>query len=422
MPPTCAPIFTYRLAGSFGPSGAQRRLTSRVSLRASSQKVGWTFIWYKRLWLTLRLVAFQRSKLFDLAVESAPVDWAPPGELVKSYQASDGTYEIWKGSLADPAVKQLVNRIQVLVPLFIEGGTFIGTHVSDGLARWTVFFLYRKTNAPGPGITPYEFAGYSTVYRFFYFKKPTERRLLTAADFKLPFESFTVVEEPARTRISQFIILPPFQHKGNAGQLYSTIFQHYLDSPEVVEITVEDPNEAFDDLRDLTDRSYLLGIPEFHSIKIDTSVVFEPGRASKNPVDEAAVEELRLKTKIAPRQFHRLVEMQLMSRLPVSVRPRIEDEPRVAATDAEKHEYRLWKGLVKQRLYRRNKEILGQLDREERIQKLDETLGAVEMEYARLLAAAADRAKHGEQTAKPKRGLEANSSEPTSKKARLDTQ
>jgi len=358
-------------------------------------------------------------------VKATPIDWSPPGELVKTFEAADGTYEVWKGSLVDLAVKQLIKRIQILVPLFIEGGTFISTEDSDGADRWTVFFLYRKRQAPGSNTSPYEFAGYATVYRFFFYKPSTTDSGSAAKELTLPSSNFSLSDLPTRSRISQFIILPPFQGKGNGGRLYSTIFKQYLDSPQTTEITVEDPNEAFDDVRDLTDRAFLLGIPEFRDLELNTAVVIpKSGPAPKNIVDATSLETLRIKAKIAPRQFHRLVEMQLMSRLPAAVQPRIEVKKAVTTTNAEDHEYKLWKLLVKQRLYRRNKETLGQLDREERIQKLEETLGAVEMEYARLLSAFDRQAKHHEQALKPKRKLGDQhgepDDEPTSKKARVE--
>jgi histone acetyltransferase 1 len=46
--------------------------------------------------------------------------------------------------------------------------------------------------------------------------------------------------------------------------LYSTLFAHVLSRPEVAELTVEDPAEAFEDLRDRNDLRYLVtqGVPE----------------------------------------------------------------------------------------------------------------------------------------------------------------
>ena len=90
---------------------------------------------------------------------------------MKEFDNGDCKYEIWKGNLDDPAMKQMINRIQILIPLFIEGGTLIGSEDADSLDRWTIFLLYRKRSifsTDGQTEFSYEFAGYSTVYRFFH--------------------------------------------------------------------------------------------------------------------------------------------------------------------------------------------------------------------------------------------------------------
>lgn len=48
-----------------------------------------------------------------------------------------------------------------------------------------------------------------------------------------------------------------------AAKLYSCLYQHCLSRPEVAELTVEDPAEAFEDLRDRNDLRYLVdqGVP-----------------------------------------------------------------------------------------------------------------------------------------------------------------
>lgn len=90
----------------------------------------------------LPAVAFQKASEFEDAVKQTPAaEFTPPGERIKEFHSRDGRYEIWKGVLSDPAVKQLVNRVQIMVPFFIEGGTFIGTDDSELADRWTIFFL-----------------------------------------------------------------------------------------------------------------------------------------------------------------------------------------------------------------------------------------------------------------------------------------
>ncbi len=398
-------------------------------------------------------MAFQKPAEFEEAVRlTPPADYVPPGERVTAFECSDGRYEIRMGTLSDPAVKQLVNRVQIFVPLFIEGGTFISTDGSDPADRWTVFFLYRTRQLPGSADAyEHEFAGYSTVYRFLLpVGAGTPPRTQSEADeLELPSDggepAFSLAKLPCRSRISQFIILPPFQGKGNAGRLYSTIYEHYLGEPQTLEITVEDPNEAFDDLRDLADLKHLSALPAVvEGVRIDKTVqIPRTGPSPKNIVDPAVLDALRHKTKIAPRQFNRVVEMYLMQKLAPAVRPTLEEDEDAEeaaangsngtngkgkaampppATKGQQHEYKLWRLFVKQRLYRHNKEILGQLERSQRIDKLEETLVSVELEYARILSMFESRAKlAADKPLLGKRKLEeTDAPEQESKKARVE--
>ena len=44
--------------------------------------------------------------------------------------------------------------------------------------------------------------------------------------------------------------MPPFQGEGHGTNLYTFLFDKFLNHKNVAQITVEDPNESFDDLRD----------------------------------------------------------------------------------------------------------------------------------------------------------------------------
>jgi histone acetyltransferase 1 len=162
--------------------------------------------------------------------------------------------------------------------------------------------------------------------------------------------------------------------------LYGALVRDFLADPIIKEITVEDPNEAFDDLRDYSDLKQLRENDTFERIKINTSVSIP--RSGKLPtseiIDKALLRQQRLRNKIAPRQFDRLVEMHLLSLIPV--------ENRVSSSGAGGwKEYDLWRLLTKQRLYKFNRQSLAQLDLPDRIDKLDDVLEAVENDYVRLL-------------------------------------
>ena len=351
------------------------------------------------------LAAFEKSAVFESAIrDPSYASWKPPGELWKTIEAGGQTCEIWKGNLADLAVQQMVKRIQIFIPLFIEGGTFIDLDEPQwSLERWTVFFLYQKSTQTAPALSPYSFMGYSTVYRYFFYRPisppttPTGRKQPIKHPATLDFEPSTLEKVPfsalpCRSRISQFVILPPFQNGGNGSRFYNAIFEFYSHEPQTIEITVEDPNVDFDDLRDINDLTYLRSLPEFASLRINTKATFRSkGPSPRDIIDLDAVEKLRTQVKIAPRQFHRVVEMQLLSFIPLGIRQSlIEERLKLTGEElkAKKNEYHLWQLFVKKRLYRHNKDTLIQLDRVERIDKLEDALGSVEADYARLLRAA----------------------------------
>lgn len=315
-----------------------------------------------------------------------------------------------------------MKRIQICVLFYIEGGSYIGEDAEGkeepeySLARWSVYFLYKKQALPdAENKQQYIFHGYSTVYNFWLYELPTPPSTpgkeaiqpKTDDSWELPPGDLPYEEFPHRARISQFVILPPFQGKGIGAMLYNTIFELQSKDVSTKEITVEDPNEAFDLLRDISDLKYLRkNVPRFANLTVTPDITVPlmggvlhhnlqvslsdgPGASSaKGIVDIAALEDLRLSVKIAPRQFARLVEIHLMSKLPDSVRPRAESDSQDstgAGSKAERQIYTLWRLLLKQRLYRRNATILGEFETTERIIKLNETLENVEWEYARIL-------------------------------------
>ncbi|KAI5465603.1 acyl-CoA N-acyltransferase [Mariannaea sp. PMI_226] len=375
-------------------------------------------------------IAFVKGSDFEHSSEQMSKNWTPPGVLHSTIDAPDGQYEIWRASLTDPAVKQLNTRLQILVPFYIEGGSYIGHDPeSDNIDlsdadRWTFFFLYQKQKTTGdPTKSSYTFVGYSSIYRFFYFQPPTPPAS-PKDDWELPAGDLDLAELPCRTRLSQFIILPPFQGKGHGVRLYKAIFEHYHKHPQTHEFTVEDPNEAFDDLRDICDLEFLRTLPEFNNLRLDTNITIpKSGPVPQLIVGGKNLESIRLEAKIAPRQFSRVLEMHLMSKLPSSVRPSMsfDDDDVPAPTKADKHQERLFQLIVKQRLYRHNKDVLSQIEPAERIEHLEKTMGSVELEYARILAAADRVASYTvSKPANGKRRLEEEASAGPSKKARVE--
>ncbi|KAL9117949.1 MAG: hypothetical protein Q9187_005513, partial [Circinaria calcarea] len=349
--------------------------------------------------------AFDRLSNFKsrLQNDASAKLFQPPGKLVKSYKRVTREYEIWCGELTDPAVQLLLERMQIFVSFFIEAGTPLALDDQEWtLARWRVFFVYEKlSNPPTPTASQYSIVGYSTSYRFLTYQEKSSPFKKPKQTFILPSQSpISVASMPSRARISQFLILPPHQSHSHGTHLYNTMVDTFLADPACTEITVEDPSEAFDDLRDYCDHARLLKDGTLAQIKLETTLDSKMTAKkigvrvpSSKLLNKPLLETLRRKHKLAPRQFDRLVEIHLLSQIPKHIRNAgtVRLTQRGRASDPHDRAYYYWRLLVKQRIYKKNKDVLMQLDRLERIDKVEEALGEQQGEYERLLRGMAGR-------------------------------
>ena len=94
--------------------------------------------------LNLGTDAFDEAATFDARLQGdAKADsFKPPGHLVESYTTNGRQYEIWLGELTDPVVKTIIDRMQICVSFFIDGGLPLLLDDQEWtLARWRVFFM-----------------------------------------------------------------------------------------------------------------------------------------------------------------------------------------------------------------------------------------------------------------------------------------
>ena len=109
-------------------------------------------------------------------------------------------------------------------------------------------------------------AGYATAYPYHFYTKSS-----TTNDTNFYNQVFRSDASTSfincRLRLSQFIILPPFQHVGHGGKFYDAIVNNARADPQVQEISIEDPSAAFEDLRDRRDLRFLEQQQVFKGIK-----------------------------------------------------------------------------------------------------------------------------------------------------------
>lgn len=346
--------------------------------------------------------------------------FSPPGEKIHEYTRDDKKgkkYEIWVSILTDARAKELLENMQILVPMFIEGGSTLQLEQDWTTQRWKLFLLYEVDLQPPvePTVSPYCLVGYGTSYRVFTlpdrkdpsqadlemlgpaaqdvdsFLPPPESKVPNAyAPTAMPNDMSSPLDLPSRERLSQFLILPFFKGSGHGSELYNCMYKYLTSPTNVREFTVEDPNEAFDDLRDVCDLLALRADPEFAALRINTDISTQQMQAEESIptgkiIPETAREAVRKSKKIMRRQFDRLVEMHTLSFIPPANRSRNRITRKLKATNEHDKAYYLWRMYVKARLYIFNRDQLIQVEKEERIEKLEAALDGVIEKYVELL-------------------------------------
>uniref|UniRef100_A0A672JK77 Histone acetyltransferase type B catalytic subunit n=1 Tax=Salarias fasciatus TaxID=181472 RepID=A0A672JK77_SALFA len=162
----------------------------------------------------------------------------PFGPLLHSYtvpneEAGVLTYQIHKADITCPGFQEYHGRLQTFLMWFIETASFIDTDDD----RWDFFLVFEKYNKDGE--TLYATVGYMTVYNYY------------------------VYPDKTRPRVSQMLILPPFQGEGHGAQLLEAVHRFYCGLPKVQDITAEDPSDNYVNLRDYVLVKLCQGLPSF---------------------------------------------------------------------------------------------------------------------------------------------------------------
>ncbi|KAJ2558953.1 histone acetyltransferase 1 [Coemansia sp. RSA 1933] len=264
---------------------------------------------------------------FAERVASDTKEFRPHGKKCHEYVHQDLVYEIYDNAFDNEGFCEYHRRMQTFMLFYIEGAQFIDA--ADD--KWRVFTVFEKLVLQGA--VSYSLVGYCTMYQFYHYP------------------------DRKRPRISQFLVLPPFQGQGHGSQLYRFIHALVLRTPEYVDLTVEDPSESFDDMRDRNDMRLLLDRHAFDGLEA--------------PVDAQTINRMQTEYKLSRRQTVRCMEIGLL---------RVLDK--VKNPDA----YSRYRLFVKRRIYAQNTDLLADLDDAEKKEKVSESFAAVEDDYHRILS------------------------------------
>ncbi|XP_054162731.1 histone acetyltransferase type B catalytic subunit-like [Oppia nitens] len=183
----------------------------------------------------------------------------PYGQLIKSftidYKIEDKQitrqFEIYMTDILNPGFDAYHQKMQTFLWWFIDAVSYIDADDD----RWQYFVVYEKrspnlllgqTNGHSNCSDDYLycFVGYATVYRYYAYP------------------------QRIRPRISQFLILPPFQRCGIGSALLQAIYDNYMSDGDVYDITVEDPSESFTRIRDFVDAKNCQKLEAFSADKL----------------------------------------------------------------------------------------------------------------------------------------------------------
>ncbi|KAL5108305.1 hypothetical protein TcWFU_000087 [Taenia crassiceps] len=191
----------------------------------------------------------------------------PFGSLRSSYTISrDGKnreFSVYRVDHSSPdfaAFSKYLLRMEPFLLFFVDESSFV-----DLDNRWSFYVLYERFSSASSPNKRFAFAGYLSVYKFYAYP------------------------EHVRPRLSQMLILPPFQKMGHATRLLETVYEDLTPLTEVIDITVESPSDDLTRLRDYLDSKRCLELVD--CVKVLKEVRDSAGVAATGTSQTAAMVE-----------------------------------------------------------------------------------------------------------------------------------
>jgi len=170
--------------------------------------------------------------------------------FTKDIDGEKRTFEVYKCNITEPGFSDHFERLQMFVMFFVDAASLIDLEDDN----WNYFVAYELYKSPS-GDTRYAVAGYTVVYQFYAYP-----------DLRRP-------------RISQMLVLPPFQRMGVGSALLKAVYGAYM-TDSVKSITVEGPSDVFSHMKLLLDCRNCLALPAFAPARLFNGV-------SKDQYEEA---------------------------------------------------------------------------------------------------------------------------------------
>jgi len=170
-------------------------------------------------------------------------EYTRPGPLTAK-ENQNSKFEIYLADFKTPGMREHHKQMQLFLLFLIEASSYI----DDTDELWQVMTLYEKrkvsTGNKRVGQFQYFFVGYVTLYNFLAFP-----------------------ELKKKLRVSQFIILPPYQRRGHGQELLRQIYEIARNEESFIETNVEDPSPSFQFMRDLIDLQDCLSFGFYNPVR-----------------------------------------------------------------------------------------------------------------------------------------------------------
>ncbi|XP_037820269.1 histone acetyltransferase type B catalytic subunit [Lucilia sericata] len=197
----------------------------------------------------------------------------PFGEKLCEYKQQDEEnkeriFEFYHCNYKQPSFLKFFSRLQTFVLWFVDAASYID--VDD--PQWSYFICYEKFKNDN-GVETYATVGYTTVYEYYAYP------------------------QNIRPRISQMLVLPPFQKLGIGTKFLETIYNFYQNQKNVIDITVEDPSDDFQRMRNFVDSRLCKKLKNFQKEEL------------KKGFNKEMIKEARETLKLNPRQCRKVYEI-----------------------------------------------------------------------------------------------------------------
>ncbi|EKX54736.1 hypothetical protein GUITHDRAFT_99389 [Guillardia theta CCMP2712] len=194
----------------------------------------------------------------DKVEKDAKAEFTPYGSEIFNEKLSDTEEVSILHFIADKdEVVPYVKGLQSLAMWCIETAGCI--EVPD--ERWNIFTLYKKVTKNGS--TKFILIGFLTAYKYWVYDRETQKL------------------DKYRMRISQVVVLPPFHRQGYGSKLLNAFYSFARNDDSILDVSVEDPSEDFQALRDVTDAKTLKEADCLHKLALPNPPIHEMVRRFK---------------------------------------------------------------------------------------------------------------------------------------------